>query len=132
MIGRALRVAVLIATVGGNYIFATAGHAADTPQSSPDEVTLTINPDGSASWNGEPLANEPALKDKLAHRTQQMPRLELDLQFHAVGELSDSNRQTLMDIVALAARFGYVHVENTGDGAKLTVLGPSAAAQVPK
>jgi hypothetical protein len=38
-----------------------------------------------------------------------------------------------MDIVELTARFGYVHVEATTNGAKLTVLGPTAAeAAVPK
>ena len=110
----------------------TAAHAADSPPPQ-KQVTLTINPDGTAVWNGEPLANEPALKDKLAHQTQQAPKLELDLRFHSVGALSDSNRQTLLDLVELTARFGYVHVETTSDGATLTVLGPSAAsAAAPK
>ncbi len=110
----------------------TAAHAADSPPPQ-KQVTLTINPDGTAVWNGEPLASEPELKDKLAHQTQQAPKLELDLRFHSVGALSDSNRQTLLDLVELTARFGYVHVETTSDGATLTVLGPSAAsAAAPK
>jgi biopolymer transport protein ExbD len=125
MVRSFLRVVGLVAAVGG----ATAAHAADAPQPQ-KPVTLTINPDGSASWNGEPLPSEPALQDKIARQTQQAPKLELDLRFHSVGQLSDSNRQTLMDIIELTARFGYVHVEATGDGAKLTVLGPSAAAAV--
>ena len=112
--------------------FASVAHAADSPPPQ-KQVTLTINPDGTAVWNGEPLANEPALKDKLTHQTQQAPKLELDLRFHSVGALSDSNRQTLLDLVELTARFGYVHVETTSDGATLTVLGPSAAsAAAPK
>jgi biopolymer transport protein ExbD len=125
MVRSFLCVVALVAVVGG----AGATHAADAPQPQ-KPVTLTINPDGSASWNGEPLPSAPALQDKIERQTQQAPKLELDLQFHAVGQLSDSNRQTLMDIIALTARFGYVHVEATGDGAKLTVLGPSAAAAV--
>jgi hypothetical protein len=130
MVRSVLRVAVLVAAIG---ITLTAGRiaarAGDAPH--PEKaVTLTINPDGTASWNGEALPGEPALQDKIARQTQQAPKLELDLRFHSVGQLSDSNRQTLMDIVALTARFGYVHVEATGDGAKLTVLGPSAAAAV--
>jgi biopolymer transport protein ExbD len=106
--------------------------ATDTP--TPQKpVTLTINPDGTASWNGEPLPSEPALKDKLARQAQQVPKLELDLRFHSVGSLSDSNRQTLLDIVELTAKYGFVHVETTGDGATLTVLGPSATgAPTPK
>jgi biopolymer transport protein ExbD len=116
----------------GVALSGTWARAADaTPSQKP--VTLTINPDGTAVWNNEPLANEPALEDKLAHQTQQAPKLELDLRFHSVGALSDSNRQTLMDIVELTARFGFVHVEATEGGAKLTVLGPAAAdATVPK
>jgi biopolymer transport protein ExbD len=101
--------------------------AADAPPSQ-KPVALTINPDGTVVWNGEPLASEPALKDKIARQTQQAPRLELDLQFHSVAQLSDSNRQTLLDIVELTARYGFVHVEATGGGVTLTVLGPSAAA----
>lgn len=125
MVRSFLRVAWLVVTVGG----AAAAHAADAPQPQ-KAVTLTINPDGSASWDGVPLPSEPALQDKIVRQTQQAPKLELDLQFHSVGQLSDSNRQTLMDIIELTARFGYVHVEATGDGARLTVLGPSAAAAV--
>lgn len=105
-------------------------HAADTPPAQ-SQVTLTINPDGTASWNGEPLASEPALKDKLAHQTQQVPKLELDLRFHSVSGLSDSNRQTLLDIVELTARYGFVHVETNRDGATLTVLGPTATGAAP-
>lgn len=137
MVRSALRVLLLVAAGGVMPGVPVAGagsvaHAADAPPSQ-KTVTLTINPDGTAVWNGEPLASEPALKDKIARQTQQAPRLELDLRFHSVGQLSDSNRQTLMDIVELTAQFGYVHVETTGNGAKLTVLGPSAAdATAPK
>jgi hypothetical protein len=106
--------------------------AADAPPSGP-AVNLTINPDGSAVWNGEPLTSAPALKNKIARQAQQAPQLELDLRFHTVGDLSESNRQTLLEIIELSAQFGFVHVEATGDGAKLTVLGPNAAqAAVPK
>lgn len=106
--------------------------AADTPPAQ-KTVNLTINPDGTAVWNGEPLPTEPELKNKIARQTQQAPRLELDLRFHTVGQLDDSNRQTLRDIIELTAQFGFVHVEATDDGAKLTVLGPTAAeAVVPK
>jgi len=113
--------AILGVVVAGDGAVA---NAADTP---PPPVTLTINPDGTAVWNGEPLPDEPALKDKLAHRAQQAPKLELDLRFHSVGALSDSNRQTLLDVLELTAQFGFVHVETTAGGARLTVLGPSAA-----
>jgi biopolymer transport protein ExbD len=143
--GRSIwRAAGLLAAMGiGFAIGGAVAHAADpSPAQTPNAtdtpapqkpVTLTINPDGTASWNGEPLASEPALKDKLARQTQQVPRLELDLRFHSVGSLSDSNRQTLLDIVELTARYGFVHVETTGNGATLTVLGPSATgAAAPK
>jgi hypothetical protein len=136
------RAAGLVAAVGiGCAVGGAVVYAADPPPTrSPTDVpapqkpvTLTINPDGTASWNGEPLASEPALKDKLARQAQQVPRLELDLRFHSVGSLSDSNRQTLLDIVELTARYGFVHVETTGSGATLTVLGPSATgAAAPK
>ncbi len=126
-----LLAAVSSMTLGGFVIGGGAAvHAADAPQPQ-KPVALTINPDGTASWNGEPLASEPALKDKIAHQTQQVPKLELDLRFHSVGSLSDSNRQTLMDIVELTAQYGFVHVETTSSGAKLTVLGPSAAEATP-
>jgi biopolymer transport protein ExbD len=133
MVRSTLRLAGLVAAIG---VFAVAGGAAalaaDAPQPQ-KPVALTINPDGTAVWNGEPLDSEPALQDKIARQTQQAPRLELDVRFHSVGALSDSNRQTLLDVVELAARYGYVHVQATGDGATLTVLGPSAAgAAVPK
>jgi hypothetical protein len=129
MVRSALRGVVPVAAVCAILGVVVAGdgavaNAADTP---PPAVSLTINPDGTAVWNGEPLPNEPALKDKLAHRTQQAPKLELDLRFHSVGPLNDSNRQTLLDILELTAQFGYVHVETTGSGARLTVLGPAAA-----
>jgi biopolymer transport protein ExbD len=116
----------LAVTLGG-----TAVRAAD-PATPEKRVDLTINPDGSAVWNGEPLPSEPALKNRLARQTQQTPKLELDLRFHSVGSLGDSNQQTLMDIVALTAQYGFVHVETTADGAKLTVLGPSATSAPPK
>jgi biopolymer transport protein ExbD len=117
----------------GVAVGGAATAATDAPPSQ-KPVTLTINPDGTAVWNGVPLGSEPALKDKIARQTQQAPRLELDLQFHSVGQLSDSNRQTLLDIVELTARYGFVHVEAHGDdGVTLTVLGPHAAAgAVPK
>ena len=92
----AVPVAAVCAMLGIVAGDGAVANAADTP---PPPVTLTINPDGTAVWNGEPLPNEPALRDKLAHRTQQAPKLELDLQFHSVGTLSDSNRQTLLDIL---------------------------------
>lgn len=122
MVASALRLAMLVVALS---MFAAGGWASDVPPPQ-KQVTLTINPDGTASWNGEPLTSEPALKDKLAHQTHQVPRLELDLRFHSVGELSDSNRQTLLDIIELTARYGFVHVEATSDGATLTVLGPNA------
>lgn len=127
-----LRVVGLAAAVGAapGVLDGVVAHAADAPRPK-SEVTLTINPDGSAAWNSEPLAGEPALEDKIAHQTLQTPRLELDVRFHSVGQLSDSNRQTLLDIVELTARFGYVHVETTRGGAKLTVLGPAAAEAPP-
>jgi hypothetical protein len=133
MVRNILRLVTLVVVLGG---FAAVGgavaYAADTPPPQ-KPVTLTINPDGSAVWNGEPLPSEPALRDKIARQTQQAPKLELDLRFHSVGQLDESNRQTLMDIVELTARYGYVHVEATTNGAKLTVLGPTAAeAAVPK
>jgi biopolymer transport protein ExbD len=120
---RAMRFVVAIGAMAA--VGSTVARAADPPPTE-KQVTLTINPDGTASWNGEPLLSEPALKDKLAHQTQQVPKLELDLRFHSVGGLSDSNRQTLMDIVEITARYGFVHVETNRDGARLTVLGPSA------
>ena len=123
-----MALAVAVALAGG--VLAAHAMAADKPKP-PDAVTLSINPDGSAVWNGEPLADEPSLEARLAHRAQQSPRLQLDLQFHSVGSLSDSNRKTLLDIVELAARFGYVHVENVGNGARLTVLGPSSSDPSP-
>ena len=122
MVRSVLRVAGLVAAIG---VSGAMAHAADTPPAPQKQVTLMINPDGTASWNGEPLDSEPALKDKLAHQTQQVPRLELNIRFHTVGALSDSNRQTLLDVVELAARYGFVHVESSGAGATLTVLGPS-------
>ncbi len=133
MVRSRLRVTVLVLAIGGFFaVGGAAAVAADTPPPQ-KPVTLTINPDGSAVWNGEPLPSEPALKDKIARQTQQAPKLELDLRFHSVGQLDESNRQTLMDIVELTARFGYVHVEATANGAKLTVLGPTAAeAAAPK
>lgn len=100
--------------------------AADTPPAH-DAVTLTINPDGTATWNGEALPNEPALEAKVAQHATQSPKLQLDLRFHTVAGLSDSNRQTLLDLIELTARYGFVHVETTKSGAKLTVLGPAAA-----
>jgi hypothetical protein len=105
-----------------------AADAADVPPGS-DAVVLSIGPDGTTMWNGEPIRNEPALEAKLRQRTQQTPKLQLDLQFHNVGQLSESNRKTLMDLVELTARFGYVHVENFGNGVRLTVLGPTAGEQ---
>ena len=95
-------------------------------------VTLTINPDGTAVWDGEPLASGPDLENKLARQTKQDPKLQLDLRFHTVGQLGDSNRQTLLDVLELAAKFGYVHVQSTTDGARLTVLGPGAVESAPK
>ena len=109
-----------------------AGYTDQPPPASQRPVTLTINPDGSATWDGQPLSGEPELEHKLARRTQQDPKLELDLHFHSVAQLSDSNRQTLLDILELTARFGYVHVESTGSGVRLTVLGPTAAAPTAK
>lgn len=128
MVRSILGVAGLVAAIG---IGGVAAQAADPAPPAQKPVSLTINPDGSASWNGKPLAGEPALKDKLAHQTQQAPRLELDLRFHSVGSLDESNRQTLMDIVELTAKYGYVHVETTGNGARLTILGPTAVAAPP-
>jgi biopolymer transport protein ExbD len=132
MVRSLLRATGLAAAIGVTTALGwTVARAADTPPPQ-QQVTLTINPDGSASWNGEPLLSEPALKEKLAHQTQQGPKLELDIRFHSVGSLSDSNRQTLLDVVELAARYGFVHVEPSGTGATLTVLGPSAGATAPK
>ncbi|HUN38725.1 MAG TPA: hypothetical protein VMU81_00395 [Acetobacteraceae bacterium] len=102
------------------------------PGPPPPSVTLTINPDGSAIWDGQPLTGVPDLQDKLAHKTLQDPKLELDLHFHTVSELGESNRQTLLEVLELAAKFGYVHVQATTDGAKLTVLGPTAVDSAPK
>jgi biopolymer transport protein ExbD len=132
MVRNTLRIVGLVAAISiiTPAVDGTVARAADAPQPQ-KPVALTINPDGTASWNGEPLANEPALKDKLARQTQQSPKLELDLRFHTVGALSDSNRQTLLDIVELTARYGFVHVETTGSGATLTVLGPSAVDAPP-
>jgi hypothetical protein len=131
MVRKAARALAIVAALGA-CVCGRMALAADAPPAQ-KAVTLTINPDGTAVWDGEPLPDEPALKNKLARRTQQAPRLELDLRFHSVGQLSDSNRQTLLDIVELTARFGFVHVETTGNGAKLTVLGPAAVdASVPK
>jgi len=137
MVRSALRVVAIVAAISvAPDAFAAGGASGEAAADAPPAqkpVSLTINPDGTAVWDGEPLANEPALKEKLARRTQQAPRLELDLTFHSVGQLSDSNRQTLLDIVELTAQFGYVHVQTTGNGATLTVLGPSAAdAAAPK
>ena len=129
-VSRRLRVALAVAAALAGGVQTMPTLAADAPKP-PDAVTLSINPDGSAVWNGEPLADEPSLEAKLAHRTQQTPRLQLDLQFHSVGSLSDSNRKTLLDILELVARYGYVHVENVGNGARLTVLGPSASDTPP-
>jgi hypothetical protein len=95
-------------------------------------VTLTINPDGSASWNGEALSGVPAIKNKLATRTLQDPKLELDLFFHTAPGLGDSNRQTLLEVLRLAARFGFVHLEKTDTGVRLILLGPTAASPAPK
>ena len=102
------------------------------PGPPPPSVTLTINPDGTTEWDGQPIAGVPDLQDKLAHKTLQDPMLELDLHFHTVSELSASNRQTLLEVLELAAKFGYVHVQATTDGAKLTVLGPTAVDSAPK
>lgn len=95
-------------------------------------VSLTINPDGSASWNGEALSGVPAIKNKLATRTLQDPKLELDLFFHTAPGLGDSNRQTMLEVLRLAAKFGYVHLERTGSGVRLILLGPKAAQSAPK
>jgi hypothetical protein len=102
------------------------------PGPPPSSVTLTINPDGSAEWDGEQLSGVPDLQDKLEHKTLQDPKLELDLHFHTVTQLGDSNRQTLLEVLELAAKFGYVHVQATTDGARLTVLGPTAVESAPK
>jgi len=102
------------------------------PGPPPSSVTLTINPDGTATWNGEPLSGVPDLQDKLAHKSLQDPKLELDLHFHTVTQLGESNRETLLEVLELAAKFGYVHVQATTDGAKLTVLGPTAVEAAPK
>jgi hypothetical protein len=132
MVGDILRVAWLAFAIGGlGCGIGGVVRAADTPPPPQKPVTLTINPDGSAVWDGEPLPSEPALKNKIARQTQQSPKLELDLRFHTVGGLDASNRQTLMDIVELTAKFGFVHVETTDTGAKLTVLGPTAAEAAP-
>lgn len=115
-----------------------AGSANNTPAlpalpgPPPSSVTLSINPDGTATWDGEPLSGVPDLRDKLAHKTLQDPKLELDLHFHTVTQLGDSNRETLLEVLELAARYGYVHVQATADGAKLTVLGPNAVDTAPK
>ena len=122
-------------------LLAPAAYAGDNgpPVAMPDvstatqpPVTLTINPDGTAVWDGEPLAGVPELKDKLAHQTEQDPKLELELHFHGVDELRDSNRQTLLQVLEVAAKFGYVHVQSTTDGALLTVIGPTAVEGAPK
>jgi hypothetical protein len=135
MLTNAVHRAVLVAALsfGQQAIAAGSTNAAlpDGPSSQP-AVTLTINPDGSAAWNGVPLTNEPALKNKLTHQAQHDPRLQLDVQFHSVGQLNDSNRKTLLDILELTAKFGYVHVEPTEGGARLTVLGPNALPAAPK
>jgi hypothetical protein len=125
---RGVATVVAVSAISG-VVTSGSGAAADAPPSRPP-VNLTINPDGTAVWNGEPLTSEPALKNKIARQAQQAPQLELDLRFHTVGALSDSNRQTLLDIIELTAQFGFVHVEATDDGAKLTVLGPNAAQAV--
>jgi len=137
VIRSALRIVAIVAAIGAApCAFAADGAStAATPDLLPPAqkpVTLTINPDGTAMWDGVPLPIGPALKEKLAHRTQQDPRLELNLHFHSVGSLSDSNRQTLIDIVELTAQFGYVHIEPISDGVRLTVLGPTAAEAAPK
>jgi hypothetical protein len=95
-------------------------------------VSLTINPDGTAVWNGEPLAGVPELKNKLARRSLQDPKLELDLFFHSAPGLTDSNRQTLLEVLQLAAQFGFVHLEATDSGARLILLGPTASKTAPK
>jgi hypothetical protein len=104
--------------------------AADSPPAH-DTVNLAINPDGTAVWNGEPLSSEPELKARIAQRAQQSPKLQLDLQFHSVGSLNESNIKTLRDLIEMAAHFGYVHVETNGNGATLTVLGPAAGDSAP-
>lgn len=133
----ALAVAVVLAVAISGATGAVAGDDGSLQQipglpPSQQPVILTINPDGTAIWNGEPLANPPALENKLAHQAAQDPKLELDVKFHNVGGLSDSNRQTLLDILELTAKFGYVHVQATDGGARLTVLGPAAVQQAPK
>ncbi len=107
--------------------------ATGVPATTPPPVTLTINPDGTAVWHGEPLASVPDLENKLARQTEQDPKLQLDLRFHTVGQLGDSNRQTLLDVLELAAQFGYVHVQSTTDGAPgRDELGPGAVELAPK
>ena len=119
---RAAAVIAAICIVDG----AAVARAADVSPAQ-DAVTLSINPDGTATWNGERLANEPALEAKVAQHATQSPKLQLDLRFHTVSGLNDSNRQTLLDLIELTARYGYVHVETFNNGARLTVLAPSAA-----
>jgi len=129
-----LLVAVLL-TLPAPAAFAGEGGsppATGVPATMQPPVTLTINPDGTAVWDGEPLASGPDLENKLARQTKQDPKLQLDLRFHTVGQLGDSNRQTLLDVLELAAKFGYVHVQSTTDGARLTVLGPGAVESAPK
>jgi biopolymer transport protein ExbD len=109
---------------------APLAHAADAPPME-GTVTLSVNRDGSIIWNGERLPNQQALEARLANRTQRSPSLQLDIRFHSVGSLGDSNRQTLLDLVELTARFGYVHVESVTNGARLTVLGPTAGEDAP-
>ena len=132
--GRSAAVLAVLLTLLGHT--AKAGGTDASPPNAPatpqQSVTLTISPDGTAVWDGEPLAGVPDLKNKLQRQTQQDPRLQLDLRFHTVGQLSDSNRQTLLDVLELAARFGYVHVQATTDGARLTVLGPNAMDTPPQ
>ena len=100
--------------------------AADPPIQH-EAVTLSINPDGTATWNGEPVANEPALEARVAQRAALAPKLQLDLRFHSVTSLNESNRQTLLDLIEITARYGYVHVETYSNGARLTVLGKPVA-----
>ena len=51
--------------------------ATGVPATTPPPVTLTINPDGTAVWDGEPLASVPDLENKLARQTEQDPKLQL-------------------------------------------------------
>ena len=106
------------------WLLAPPAFAADVPQSDAP-VTLSVNPDGTVVWNGERLPNKPALENRLVRRTQESPKLELDVQFQSNGFQTDSNRKTLTDLLELTARFGYVHIVNSADGVRLIVLGPT-------